>query len=170
MDLRLRPVRESDEAAFRAAHVSLWDTDGFAFGLNYDPEEPFAAFVERHRDFARGINLPPGLVPATFLIAVVEGEIVGRASIRHDLNEFLRTDGGHIGYGVLEDHRRNGYATEILRQSLIVARSLGLDSALLICAEDNVGSRTVIERCGGELANVGTGYEGDAIRRYHITL
>ena len=63
-----------------------------------------------------------GHVPSTFLVADVGGVIVGRTSIRHELNEFLAREGGHIGYGVLAEHRRRGYATEILRHSLVVAR------------------------------------------------
>ena len=32
---------------------------------------------------------------------------------------------------------------------MIIARALGIDRVLLTCDDDNVGSRTVIERCGG---------------------
>ena len=60
-------------------------------------------------------------------------------------------EGGHIGYAVRPAHRRRGYATEILRQSLIVARAVGVDGVLVTCDDDNVGSAAVIERCGGVL-------------------
>ena len=59
--------------------------------------------------------------------------------------------GGHIGYDVRPSARRRGHATAMLRGALIVARGLGIESALVTCSVDNVGSRTVIERNGGVL-------------------
>ena len=99
---------------------------------------------------------PAGRVPGTFLVADVAGEIVGRASIRHELNDFLARRGGHIGFAVLPGHRRRGYATEILRQSLVIARAAGVDRVLMTCDEGNAGSRAVIEACGGKLDGITT--------------
>ena len=72
----------------------------------------------------------------------------------------------HLGY--LPGHRRRGYATEILRQSLRVVTGHGVERVLVTCDDDNVGSATVIERCGGVLAEVGIGHDGQALRRYWI--
>ena len=52
---------------------------------------------------------------------------------------------------MLPQFRRRGYATEILRQSLVVARAAGVDRVLVTCDDDNLGSIAVIERCGGRL-------------------
>jgi predicted acetyltransferase len=88
-------------------------------------------------------------VPATFLVAQVGSEIVGRVSIRHELNAFLTDIGGHIGFGVRPAHRRRGYAGEILRQAPVIARAAGVHAALVTCHEDNVASARVIEAAGG---------------------
>lgn len=107
-------------------------------------------------------------MPGTFLVAEVDGQLVGRVSIRHELNEFLTARGGHIGYGVRPAHRRRGYAGEILRQSLVVARAAGVGDVLITCDEDNVASRKVIERHGGEFEDARIDDEGTSIRRYWI--
>jgi ribosomal protein S18 acetylase RimI-like enzyme len=74
-----------------------------------------------------GVDLPDGRVPATFLVADVAGVIVGRVSVRHELNDRLSLVGGHIGYAVRPSFRRRGYVTAMLRHALGVARSRVLD-------------------------------------------
>jgi predicted acetyltransferase len=148
--LRLRPLRLEDEAVVRAAQAEMAD-DRFEFAFGLDEHTDWPGYVAGRARQQRGVDLPPDSVPASWLLATVDDVVVGRTSIRHELNDWLRAYGGHIGYGVLPRFRRRGFATEILRQSLIVARAVGVERALLTCDEDNVGSRTVIERCGGAL-------------------
>ena len=138
--LMLRPLRLDDEAAFIAAHEEMAH-EGFIFGLGYETGESFAAYVGA-LEAQRGVD-PPGRwshwVRSSFLLAEVGGVIVGRSSVRFELNDFLAHEGGHIGYGVLAAHRRRGYATEILRQSLAIARDEGVDRVLVTCDDDNIG-------------------------------
>lgn len=143
-------------------------TESFTFGLGYSPDMNFDDYIKQLEDHRTGLNLPERFVPSTFLVAEVDGQIVGRTSIRHRLNEFLLREGGHIGYGVLPEHRRRGYATEILRQSLIIARSMGIDRVLVTCDDDNIGSIRAIEASGARLENVVTNEEGAPRRRYWI--
>ncbi len=152
--LKLRPMRLTDEAAFRAAHLVMEEADGFSFGLAYEPGQDWETYVKAWEGYRAGIGLPERFVPSTLLMAEVDGEIVGRASVRFELNDWLRNYGGHIGYCVLPAHRRRGHAAEILRQALIVARSMGVDPVMVTCDDDNAGSIAVIESCGGKLGQV----------------
>src|SRR4030095_9707363 len=97
-------------------------------------------------------------VSTTFLLAFVATRIVGRVSIRHSLNAFLERVGGHIGYVVVPEFRRRGYATTILRLCVQIARGeLGSKRILVTCDDDNIGSIRTIERNGGILENVISG-------------
>lgn len=167
-ELRLRPLREDDEEAFRAAHREM-TAEGFNFGQRLDDADSWSAYVKSMELLRAGIEVPADFVPATFLVAEVAGEIVGRTSIRHELNDWLARAGGHIGYAVVRRHRRRGYATEILRQSLVIARSVGVDRVLVVCDEHNVGSAAVIEACGGRFESAVPPEEGEpAKHRYWI--
>jgi predicted acetyltransferase len=166
--LRLRPLRDDDEAAYRSA-LQVMAAEGNVFGFAVEPGAEWSAYLDILDERRRGVNLSPDQVPATFLVADVGGVIVGRAQIRHHLNDFLEREGGHIGYCVLPDYRRRGYATEILRQSLTVIRAIGVDRVLVCCDDDNAGSIAVIESCGGELDSVTSSGPSDPLtRRYWI--
>ncbi|WFN89576.1 GNAT family N-acetyltransferase [Arcanobacterium wilhelmae] len=168
LKLVLRELSADDEAAARAAHAQLLGDD-FEFLLG-DSSRPWVEYMHELEEMRRGINLPDGFVPATFFGAFVGGELVGRVSVRHELNDYLLARGGHIGYAVLPAHRRRGYGTEILAQALrYCASELGLDRVLVTFDETNAGSRAVIEANGGVLEDVRE-FDGERVRRYWIAL
>jgi predicted acetyltransferase len=168
--LRLRPLRLGDEPAARAAHSEL-ASDCFPFLLDLRDGEPWASYLARVELLRTNSDVPDGWVPGSFFVAEVAGEFVGRTSIRHRLNPQLARWGGHIGFGVRPGFRRRGYATEILRRSLVIAGTLDIDRALITCDEGNIGSAAVIERCGGVLADIVPGAAGSAPkRRYWVDL
>ena len=93
---------------------------------------------------------PRAYVPFTELWMAEGEEILGRITLRHELNEMLFTWGGHIGYGVRPSARRRGHATAALVEMLEVCRARGIDPVLVTCDVDNEASRRTIERAGGE--------------------
>jgi predicted acetyltransferase len=164
--MKLRPLTLADEAQALQAHSEL-AMDNFEFLLGYSEGIAWSEYLEVLSNEFAGTNLKEGRVPATFMIAENNGELVGRTSIRHELNDFLFSVGGHIGYGVRPNCRRQGYATEILKQSLTYINQLGITEVLVTCLDDNVGSFEVIQSQGGILENK-VEYEGALWRRYWI--
>ena len=164
--LTLRPPTAADEQVCRAAHAEF---DGFPFLLLWNPDVSWARDLELLEGLRTASQVPDGLVHSDFLLAEVDGEIVGRVSVRYALNEALAEKGGHVGYGVRPAFRRRGFATDILRQSLGRLHAAGVERVLVVCDDDNVGSATVIERCDGVLESVVTPDDGSApFRRYWI--
>jgi len=94
---------------------------------------------------------PPERVPETHLWWVEGTTFLGRLSIRHELNERLRWEGGHIGYEVRPRARGCGHGTRMLAAALPMACQLGIDPVLVTCDVPNTASRCVIERNGGRL-------------------
>lgn len=120
----------------------------------------FARWLAREqRQRCQGID---GFVPATVWWIVDDAEpgvVLGSIHLRHELNDRLRADGGHIGYGVRPSARGRGVATAALRLCLEKAKALGLDRVLIVCDADNPPSRGAILAVGGVLEDAPNGLE-----------
>ena len=165
--LRLRPLGPEDAHEAKAAQREL-AADDFAFLLGWDAEMPWEDYLALLEAQRRGVDDRPGRVPATFLVAQVGAELVGRVSIRHELNEYLTNVGGHIGYGVRPAYRGLGYGTEILRQALVVAHVEGVSRVLVTCDARNAASAATIARVGGVLEDVRPDEDGRSTQRFWI--
>jgi len=165
--LVLRPMRAEDEPEAVAAQAEL-EPDDFTFLLFRNPLEPWTDYLAQLERERCGVGLGDDRLPSTFLVAEVDGALVGRISIRHELNKLFENSGGHIGYCVRPAFRRLGYATEILRQGVLLARGLGIERVLVVCDEGNAGSMIVIESLGGVFEDVREDLKGRLVRRYWV--
>jgi len=92
------------------------------------------------------------VVSSTFLaIRKNDNKLIGFVDIRHELNDFLKSYGGHIGIGIRPSERGKGYGLEILTKALNFCKKIGLQEVMLACYKDNIASRKTIEKCGGIL-------------------
>ena len=98
-------------------------------------------------------NIPQSKVPALtyFYIREEDNKIVGMINIRLALNEFLKREGGHIGYCIRPTERQKHYATYMLNDALKVCDILGIKEVILTCDKSNIASAGVIKNCNGEL-------------------
>ncbi len=172
MNIQLRYPSLSDLEELKKACLHPWSLE---WGFVHYFDSLLGRDCEKLIDFlpplARGVGIDQGHVPCTFLFAFSETkEILGRVSIRHFLTPQLETFGGHIGYGVIPEHRNKGVASEILKKSLEIARSdLGLKEVLLTCDDTNQGSIRTIEKNNGVLIDRVTQPDtGVVSRRYKI--
>ena len=166
----VRRLTPDDEASFFVA-IRKCDEPDLIFAPEFKSGMTFSDYLVILADREAGRNLPIDRVPDTVLYGFLGDEVIGRISIRHVLNEFLLNIGGHIGYGVLAEYRRKGFAKSMLRQALPMAKQLGLNRVLLTCDDNNIGSIRTIEACGGILENTVDAGEGKPLkRRYWIEL
>ena len=130
----------------------------------------FNDHIKNLEDYSIGMNLPENYVPAStyFLIDHI-GNFIGATNIRHKLNEFLRTEGGHIAYGIKPSSRQKGYVTKLLALALEKAKELKINPVLLICNKNNHYSSAVIQKNGGILETEAR-IKDNIIQRYWIKI
>lgn len=149
--LVVRELTKQDEAAFKKAIEQTPSDPNFAH--YYDKGITFDKYLYILSSVKLGYELPPGHVPAVILYGFVGNTIVGRLTLRFDLNEEMINTAGHIGVVVVPDYRKKGYATEIMKQGLAIAKKADMPRILLTCSDTAEVPRKLIEKCGGALEN-----------------
>lgn len=169
--LNIRQLGPDDEEAFLAGGESWkgeepdWHTFVWSEGMTH------TAHLQRLLDDFHGRNLEPGKVPNTMLYGFLNGVIVGRCSIRHELNDFLRNFGGHLGYGVAPPFRKRGFGTQLFQAGRAHLKQLGTKRAFITCATDNIASRKMIEDAGGDYQDeILDPFDQKPTRRYWLSL
>lgn len=146
------------------------DHKGCVKGMDWDGESVPEVYFQDAQNMRDGRELGD-LVPATNFWIILDNEYVGRMSIRHELNVWLRNYGGHIGYEVKLSARRRGVATKALALALDYCRDhLNLSEVMLTCDDKNIASIKTIEKNGGLLSGKKNDQSGRLSRYYRIKL
>lgn len=129
-------------------------------GIWYTDEENFESMLAKINDHSQAefINYEQSFpVKHQYLLKRVEDHhLVGLVSIRPFLTKSLdESFGGNIGYSIRPTERRKGYGTEGLRLALVeFKKHNNLDSVMVCCNSDNLGSKKAIIKNGGYLIEV----------------
>jgi len=110
----------------------------------------FSPLLTRFRQDALGLDLAPDHVPQIRFWLVEEDEYLGRVSLRSPLTRLQRLRGGNIGYEVAPQHRRRGFGHLLLGEGLKLALESRIRRPLVTCDKNNLVSRHIIEKAGGE--------------------
>jgi predicted acetyltransferase len=171
MKLKLRELTTTDEQAFLTGRSEWQGESPHWYSFIWNDQMTFQKMLTILNKESAGIDIPPHKVPHTRLYAFLEDQIIGRVSVGHQLNDYLKKRGGHLGYAVAPKFRNKGYATEMLRQALEYCKKINLTSVMITCAVDNIPSWKVIEKFGGLLdAEVWDDDDKEMIRKYWIKL
>ncbi len=131
----------------------------------------YEKYVKKLQNQQEGNELPEGWAPSHTLFLIDNDDIKGVIRIRMNLaSEYLKKFIGHIGYDIKPSERGKGYGLEILRQGLVKAKELGLLEVLILCSEENIASRKIIEENGGIYESTINDPDGESLKRYWIRL
>ncbi len=119
----------------------------------YLKESTYEAWLKKIQGDLDIANLPETKVPELtyFYVREEDNRILGMVNIRLTLNEFLKKEGGHIGYSIRPTERGRHYGTNMLECALRVCDRLGISEVLVSCDKENKASAGVIKNCGGIL-------------------
>ncbi len=148
------------------------DENGFTnpeFGASFD--EYVNTILPIKINNSKGVDLPDGFVPQTDYFLWDDDKVVGLFRLRHYLNDFLRENSGHIGYGIHRDFRGNGYATKGLELLLDIGKDvIEEDEFYLSVLKDNPASLKVQMSNGARIVREDeTNYYTRIAKKYNKT-
>jgi len=152
-------------------HKNNSDINGSGALDRYLKESSYEKWIEKVIADIDIANIEGGRLPAFsyFYIRETDNKIIGMINIRLALNDFLRNEGGHIGYCIRPTERKKHYATNMLNEARAFCKNIGLINIIISCDKSNIASANVIKNCGGILdAEFYSDTFNEVIQRYMI--
>lgn len=119
-------------------------------------------------------NISAGKVPAItyfYMNSSDADRIIGMINIRLTVNDFLRKEGGHIGYSIRPTERGRSYGTNMLKMALAACKTIDLREIIITCDKNNAASAKVAKNNGGVLeADFYSDFFKSDVLRFKITL
>lgn len=170
----ITPTKEYNEQVMRLKKICLENNESFDGCAGLEECNTYEEWL----DFDNRLSKKYGesYAPSDVYLAIrkSDNKLVGIIDLRKKLTDFLLNYGGNIGYTVIQDERRKGYATEMLRHLLTKCKAFDMQKVLLTCDKENIASAKIIIANGGVLENevkddVNLSKSG-IIQRYWISL
>ena len=117
----IEPTIEYDRQiqAYRKEFLDSGDSmDGTSSLRRFENSQAWIDYINAHKD---PLTVSDGHAPASQYVFIREEDqkIVGMIDIRFRLTDYLERFGGHIGYSVRPDHRKEGIGTAMLHAAVM---------------------------------------------------
>jgi len=104
-----------------------------------------------------------------FFWIIVNDNPIGVITLRPALNGFWLHNAGHIGIAIDKPYRGQNYGTEAFKKMCKIANDeYGIKDIITMALTDNIASRTMIGKSGGEYWDTITAVDGEKLARYWI--
>ena len=158
--LNFRKITLADEEAYRAFEAAMLEDKKVNPHVEWWYVEDFPKFVSNNEESELKQE---GQIWSTYTryFAFLDEKIVGFVICFWEMDHPDCQTLGHVGYMVAPAFRRRGLAPAFVNFALDQYRKKGITSILLATDQDNLASRGLLEKMGGQLVALeGIDYQG----------
>ena len=144
-----------------------FEVRGFKIVGMFDEVENLEEFREKIVELNE--KAQQNLVERQFYWIMKDDAPIGVITLRKALDGFWLHNAGHIGIAIDKSYRGKNYGTEAFRKMCEKAnQEYGIKDVVTMALVDNIASRTMIEKSGGEYWDTITAADGEKLARYWV--